>query len=108
MGADIEGDAIEKLRKDVNDLRELMKLSDGLRRDLRSVAEEAVLESPLIVWGKWALSAVILVGFAVWFGGAIYGGIQIKSLQQQVSAAEPVNDMRHSPLEDYCTKSSIT
>jgi len=23
-------------------------------------------------------------------------------------AAEPVNEMRHSPLEDYCTKSSIT
>ena len=22
--------------------------------------------------------------------------------------AEPVNEMRHSPLEDYCTKSSIT
>ena len=24
------------------------------------------------------------------------------------ASTEPVNEMRHSPLEDYCTKSSIT
>ena len=81
-----EGDALESLRKEVTDLKEVIKLSDGLRRDIRSTAEQLILESPLVTWGKWLLGAVITLGLAVWLGGAIYGGFQIKSLRDQYRA----------------------
>jgi len=37
------------------------------------------------------------------FGACIY-----VLYRHVLGESEPVNEMRHSPLEDYCTKSSIT
>jgi len=82
-----EVDTLDTLRKEIADLKEVINQSDGLRSTIRSAAEQALLESTLVKWGKWLLGTVIAAGFAVWFGGVIYSGIQIKSLQEQSKAA---------------------
>jgi hypothetical protein len=53
---------------------------------LRIMAEDVILNLPIVRFGKWFLSGAIAVGIAVWIGGAIFGAVQIKSVQEQSQA----------------------
>jgi len=83
MQNNAQNGAIDTLRKEVKELTDLIKQSDTLRQHLRSVAEEVIVESRLVQGLKSVLLVLLAAGSAVWFGGAVYGGFQIKSLRDQ-------------------------
>ena len=83
---------IEKLQLEVAELRQASRLAEVYKRDLQHTAEEVILDLPIVRIGRWILAGAITAGIAVWIGGAIYGTVQIRSVQQQ--AAETLNEIR--------------
>lgn len=72
--------AIDELKGEIRALKDALRMTEGYKRDLTNIAEKVILESPIVTMGKWFLLLAIVTGMAVWVGGSIYGGIQVKSI----------------------------
>lgn len=79
MGDNAMGTSIDELRDEIRNLKDALR-TESYKRDVVSAAEQLLLESPVVRLGKWFLLLAITTGLAVWIGGSVYGGIQLKSI----------------------------
>ncbi|SRR5713101_263355 len=92
-----------KIEDEIRALKEALRMTDGYKRDLANAAEKVLLDSPLVKMGKWFLFLAIVTGMAVWIGGSIYGGIQLKGIADRTAEIEQKMAQRTKEIDDQAT-----
>jgi uncharacterized membrane protein len=90
LNSETTNDEVEKLRKQVKELKQLLnRIEENSWKEayspsnIKSIVEERLISSATYRLGRWVVFTFITLGAIVWFGGSIYAGIQIQSIQMR-------------------------
>lgn len=70
-----------------DELRKKVTQMESQIGTLQTIAQDAILNSSFVKVAKSLLIGYLVLGFMVWVGGAVYGGVQINSVRQESKAA---------------------